>query len=80
MKSDFEVYDDISVCLLTPNNEQAWEWVNEHVPEYTSFGGSICVERRYIEDICIGILEDSLTIEKDGKNMRVQEYGLYLDS
>lgn len=69
---DFSVYDGGSVCLLTPHSDAAQQWVAENVEgDRIRFDESpVCVERRYIEDICVGILFDELTIEKDGLSMR----------
>jgi hypothetical protein len=63
-KKDFTVTNAGSLVLLTPNTNAAQQWIDEHIPsDAQTFGLSIVVEPRYIQDILYGIESDGLTIE-----------------
>ena len=50
-------------ATLTPMNEDARDWIAEHLPEeVTRWGHSIVIEPRYFDDIVEGIIGDDLTI------------------
>ncbi|MFN6965182.1 MAG: hypothetical protein ACK4S4_15660 [Pyrinomonadaceae bacterium] len=64
--TDFDLYDDGSVMMLTPRTDAAREWVDEFIGEdngFQPFYPKVIVERRYIGDIVRGLIADGLTIE-----------------
>lgn len=63
---DFAVYDGGSVVLIKPVSAAAITWANEHVQSECFFASSVPVERRFVYDLCRGILADGLSIAKDG--------------
>ena len=73
MSHDFSVEDHGSIFLITPHTDAAREWWDEKVGDCLSLGLGYAVEHRFIQDISQGILEDGLTITKDGKTMQVSE-------
>ena len=75
---DFSVEDHGSIFLVTPHTDAAREWWDEKVHDGQSLGLGFAVEHRYIYDISYAILEDGLTITKDGKTMQVSEGDLVL--
>jgi hypothetical protein len=64
MKTDFCVYNDGSIFLLTPLTAAAKEWVAEHLDhdEVQHWGPAVAVEPRYIVDIATFIRDDGLTL------------------
>lgn len=70
---DFSVEDHGSIFLVTPHTDAAREWWDAKVGNCQSLGLGNAVEHRFIQDISRGILEDGLTITKDGKTMQVSE-------
>ncbi|MBS1722514.1 MAG: hypothetical protein JSS66_05845 [Armatimonadetes bacterium] len=75
---DFSVYDDGSICILKPLTQAGTDWMEQHIPDPVPWGNGTAVERRFIQDICYGILGDGLSITKDGLTMAVQDGGLVL--
>lgn len=77
---DFQVEGDDSVCILVPTTADAAAWVDEHISdEAMQWGNGVVIEHRYVQDVCLGILDDGLTITKDSKEMFVgQGAGLFL--
>ena len=70
MSHDFSVEDHGSIFLITPHTAAAREWWDEKVDDCQSLGPGYAVEHRFIQNISQGILEDGLTITKDGKTMQ----------
>jgi hypothetical protein len=62
--ADFTVQNEGSILILFPNNHEAQEWIEEHIPaDAQRWGTGIVIELRYFEDIRQGILEAGLEIE-----------------
>ena len=79
MAYDFSVGGSDSVYLLTPQTDAAAVWAADYISADRSYlGNSIAVEYRYLQDLCVGILNDGLSIEKDGMEMYVQDDELYV--
>jgi len=56
--SDFDLYVDASIALLTPLTAAAREWLTEAVgPDVFWHGSSLPVELRYLDDLLEGISE-----------------------
>lgn len=61
--SDFTISCHGSISLLSPQTEEAQEWVNEYLPDDCQvMGHSIVIEWRYVDDIVCGIVGDGLTV------------------
>ena len=61
---DFECSNHGSIWLLTPMNENAQDWCDEHLPDDAPMHGvSYGIEARYAEPIILGIRDDGLTVE-----------------
>lgn len=59
---DFVILDEGSIILLRPENDDAQQWIDDHIgDEALSFGTAIVVEPRYIANIVSGIEADGLT-------------------
>lgn len=67
---DFSITDGGSIYIITPQTDAGREWWEDHVPDAQSWGMGYAVEHRYIQDISTGILNDGLSITKDGKTMQ----------
>jgi hypothetical protein len=66
MGHDFHLTDCGTVLLLRPNTESAQDWIDRSVsPEATWFGGSVVVERRFIDFLLEGITSDNLSVFGD---------------
>lgn len=53
-----------SICILTPLDDVAQEWVEEHIPDdATTWGGGIVIEPRYVQPILDGIAEAGLEVQ-----------------
>lgn len=62
-KRDFIVADHGSIVLLTPVTPAAHRWIQENLPEdRQTWGLSVVVEPRYINDIVAGIQNDGLYV------------------
>jgi hypothetical protein len=62
--ADLAVHNHGSIFLLQPTSVAGSEWIDQHIPEDAmTWGDSIVVEHRYIEDIVIGAQYDGLEIE-----------------
>lgn len=60
-KPDFELSDHGMLFLLRPLTQAAHTWVEEHIPDDTTwFADAIVVEHRYIGDIVRGAREAGL--------------------
>jgi hypothetical protein len=61
---DFLVVNGGSIIILSWQSCAGEEWVKEHIPvDAIWFGGGVVVERRYIDDILTGIVNDWLTFK-----------------
>jgi hypothetical protein len=61
--TDFILYWDDSITIITPVTALAKEWVGEHIADDAqTFGDGVVVERRYFTDIVVGIQHDGLTV------------------
>lgn len=57
MKMDYQ--DHGSVCIMTPKDDEARAWVEEHIPDDAQwFGEGFVVEPRYVADIAEGFVSD----------------------
>ena len=64
MAYDFAVSDEGSIVVLSPLNDLAEEWINEHIPEDAPvWGAGIAIERNYFPAIEQGIYNDGLALE-----------------
>jgi hypothetical protein len=62
--TDFIISLHGSVCILTPRNDAAREWLDENIAEDALTWGpdSIVIEPRYAEPILMGLQDDGLTV------------------
>lgn len=63
--TDFNLENHGSIMLLTPETDNAQDWVTDNLPapqHLQYWGRSIVVEPRYIEDIIVGIQSDGLLV------------------
>lgn len=61
--ADLEVHDQGSIVLLTPTTDTGREWLTNAVDDEAQwFGPSLAVERRYVEDIVTGAVNDGLEV------------------
>ena len=64
---DFTISGGGTLYVLTPANDDARAWLDEHVdadPDNIIWCGGQPVGHRYIVDIVRGILDDGLTVEE----------------
>ncbi|MGI8923370.1 MAG: hypothetical protein ACR2HJ_04915 [Fimbriimonadales bacterium] len=63
-ETDFRVFNDGSVSILTPITDTAREWTEENVyfESWQTIGGSICIDHRFLVDLLEGILNTGFTI------------------
>ena len=62
--TDFTIENHGSIWLLSTNTDAASDWVTEHIPDDAqTWGPSIVVEPRYVDNIVAGIQAAGLTIE-----------------
>lgn len=69
---DFVVRGSGTVYLVSPQNEQAREWVDENVglEEWQGSGHqSFAVEHRYIEDLVGGMLAEGFKVEVNDREV-----------
>lgn len=64
-KADFRVSDHGSVCILSPLNERAEDWVDEHIHADRMGWGlkGVVIEARFIGDILRGIASAGYSVE-----------------
>ena len=63
---DISVEEHGSIFLLRPLNDDASDWLHEHVAEDAQwFMGALAVEHRYIVDIVRGANADGLRVRRD---------------
>jgi len=61
--TDFRVFYDGSVSLVTPETPAAHEWLSEHVPaDAPWFGDALAVEPRFLDALIDGIEGDGLAV------------------
>ena len=54
---DFEIYIEGSISLLTPLSDAARDWTDENIGDDAQWHGhGFAVERRFIEDVLVGII------------------------
>ena len=63
-------YHGTSICVLHVKSEAGADWIVENVTlpehfEYPCVGSRVPIERRFVDDIAIGMLLDSLVVEID---------------
>lgn len=63
--TDFSLYLDGSIAVLTPQTPAARVWIAAKLAaeDWQWFGSGIAIEPRYLPAILDGIMADSLTIE-----------------
>lgn len=73
-RTDFDVIDNGSLIIISPNTDEAIDWVRENVADVT-VGEEECVyaERRYAFPIMVGISESDLTMSMAGRVFTVEE-------
>lgn len=60
---DIAVRNEGSIVLLCPKNEDANDWLTEHLdPEVMTFAGAFCIEPRYLVDIVEGAIADGYKV------------------
>jgi len=65
--SDFNLYQDESIAILTPVSAAGKDWVAVNIPdEATHYAGGVVIENRFISDIVEGIEADGLELEQRG--------------
>lgn len=63
--SDFTTQNEGSLIIMTPNNHEAQEWIDLHIPEDAQLWSTgIVIEPRYYPDIKQGILDEGMDIEE----------------
>ena len=61
--TDFRVFVDESISLVTPETPEARAWLSEHVSSDTPwFGKGLTVGLRFLEALISGIEGDGLTV------------------
>lgn len=61
--SDFTVADHGSIIILSPDSDVAKQWISDNIPDDAQIWcNGIAIERRYFEDIYIGIKAENLTV------------------
>jgi len=62
VQTDFLVQNEGSVAILYPQNDEAQQWVDDHLPlDAPRWGGNgVVIEHRYLGDILFGIHNDGL--------------------
>lgn len=67
---DFSVESNHSFFIVSPNTESARAWFLEWtIGDLLSTGDSFLVDRRYIHDLCTGIILAGFTIDFDGSQL-----------
>lgn len=52
-----------SIFLVRPSSDEAMVWLQTHTSDDAQwFGGALCVEHRYVNDIINGMISDGLSI------------------
>jgi hypothetical protein len=60
---DFVVRNEGTIFLLCPLTHAARQWIDDNlVQDWTTFGGCVVVEHRYIGDIVGGMCADGLEV------------------
>jgi len=60
----FIEHPQASVVLVTPQDDEAREWLQEHTdPEATWLGPSLGVEARYAQDLLLGAIADGVNVK-----------------
>ncbi|MBN9314222.1 MAG: hypothetical protein J0I99_00630 [Devosia sp.] len=55
-----------SIVLCTPVTDVARTWIDDHVSEESMwYGGSLCIEPRYLDDFVAGAMSDGLVCKAD---------------
>jgi hypothetical protein len=66
LQADFSIERTGRFCtvfLLRPLTSQAFEWIEQNIPENAQcFGNALAVEHRYVVDVLGGIRNDGLVI------------------
>lgn len=64
-QADFTLRGGGSVYLLFPDSIAAEEWIADNIqPGALTLGNGIAIEWRCVDDICNGIVNDGLTVER----------------
>jgi len=72
---DFLVMDHGSIIVLTPNSDEAKQWVKEHIPpEAQWFARGVVIEHRYADDIIDAILGTDMTINNYNSNSHLSDH------
>lgn len=61
---DVEVTSDGSIARVVPRTAEARDWIDENVQteEWMWFGGALCVEPRYLDDLTAGMMDAGLLV------------------
>lgn len=67
MDKDILVNDQGSIVMLTPISPEAREWISQYVAfeSWQWFGGSLCVEHGYADDLIEGMQAEGLTVAQE---------------
>ena len=59
------IVDQGSLVLVRPSLDiqtPFWDWVNENIGEYQSWGNSLVVEPRYVENLLFGLESEGFQV------------------
>lgn len=71
--TDFTVSGQMGFYIVYPNTEAACEWVEEHVPVGPTLGDGFAVDgTNRVIDLCIGAINDGLTVKNDQGELEVK--------
>jgi len=64
---DFVILDQGSIVILTPQSQEAHDWLNEHIDTENAqwWSGGVVIEHRYAGDILSAITQENLKIGLD---------------
>ena len=69
--ADISATDEGSIVLFSFNTLWGKEWADEHIGgECTWFGDRLVCEKRYAEDLSLGMVDDGLTLTVNGRESR----------
>lgn len=66
MPTDFELSDQGSIVLLSPNTESARQWVEDNIGAdngYQPYYPTVIMEHRFADNVISGLQSDGLSIQ-----------------
>lgn len=67
-KPDVKIYIDFSMAVVTPISSEAKDWVrkNVEVESWQYLGEGFAIEKRYLERLLEGFVENGFVVGKEG--------------